>query len=136
MAGANRLGSSAGGDGSNDGIITAEEIGSLDLSGVEWVVLSGCRTGVGDVLEGEGVMGLRRAFEVAGAESLIMSLWPISDDDTPEWMRALYEGRMHGLSTCDAVRAASLKQLRARRSQGESTHPFYWGAFVSTGGWD
>src|SRR5262249_26792952 len=69
-----------------DGMLSAEEIASLDLSGVEWAVLSGCGTGEGEVLAGEGVLGLRRAFQIAGAGSLIMSLWPEEDEATRCWM--------------------------------------------------
>ena len=65
-----------------DGILTAEEVAGLDLRGLEWAVLSGCDTGVGEVRTGEGVFGLRRAFQVAGARTVVMSLWPV-DDETP-----------------------------------------------------
>lgn len=134
LAGANRRGGAAGAGG-DDGILTAEEVAALDLSGVEWAVLSACETGVGEVQAGEGVLGLRRAFEVAGVGAMIMSLWPVEDQATREWMRHLYEGRLEGKSTADAVRAASLAVLEARRRAGRGTHPFYWGAFVAAGDW-
>jgi CHAT domain-containing protein len=118
-----------------DGILTGEEIVSLDLSSVDWVVLSACETGVGKIASGEGVMGLRRAFEVAGAGTVITSLWRIEDRSTEEWMQRLYEARLRGTTTAEAVRDASLKTLLARRSQGKSPHPFYWGAFVAAGDW-
>jgi CHAT domain-containing protein len=134
LAGANHR--NAAGPDEEDGILTAEEIAALDLSGVEWAVLSACDTGVGEVRAGEGVFGLRRAFQVAGADTLIMSLWSVEDDATREWMKSLYEGRMlKGLSTAEAVREASLAVLNARREQGESTHPFYWAALVAAGDW-
>ena len=118
-----------------DGILTAEEIASLDLSGVEWAVLSGCETALGSIQAGEGVFGLRRAFEIAGADTLIMSLWKVEDRATLEWMKTLYERHAAGVPAPDAVRDADLAILRARRDRGLSTHPFYWGAFVSAGGW-
>jgi CHAT domain-containing protein/Tfp pilus assembly protein PilF len=124
------------GPGEEDGILTAEEIASLDLSGVEWAVLSACDTGVGDVKAGEGVFGLRRAFQVAGAGTLIMSLWSVDDESTREWMTALYEARLkRGLSTAESVRHASSSVLEARRKAGQSTHPFHWAAFVAAGDW-
>jgi CHAT domain-containing protein/tetratricopeptide (TPR) repeat protein len=121
--------------GADDGILTAEEITSLDLSGVRWVVLSACDTGLGRIQPGEGVLGLRRAFEAAGAATVIMSLWKVEDTSTREWMRALYEGRLQGMSTIEAVRHASKSLLDSRRARGRSTHPFFWGAFVATGDW-
>jgi CHAT domain-containing protein len=134
LAGADRRDEAA--PGQDDGILTAEEIASLDLSAAEWVVLSACDTGVGAVRAGEGVFGLRRAFQVAGARTLIMSLWSVDDAATREWMTALYEARLkHGRSTAASVREASLSVLNRRREAGESTHPFFWGAFVATGDW-
>jgi CHAT domain-containing protein len=119
-----------------DGILTAEEIASLDLSGVEWAVLSACDTGVGEVRAGEGVFGLRRAFQVAGARTTIMSLWPVDDDDALRWMTSLYRRRFQrGVGTMEAVRQSSLEQLRRRRRAGLSTHPFYWAAFIAAGDW-
>ena len=119
-----------------DGIVTSEEIAAMNLSNVEWAVLSACDTGLGEVKAGEGVLGLRRAFQVAGARTLIMSLWSVEDESARRWMKALYEGRLlKNLSTSEAVRQASLAVLSERRAKGESTHPFYWGAFVAAGDW-
>jgi CHAT domain-containing protein len=98
-------------------------------------VLSACETGVGKVQAGEGVLGLRRAFEVAGAGTLIMSLWSVEDESAREWMKNLYAARLGGSSTAEAVRAASLKVIEARRRAGRSTHPAFWGAFVAAGDW-
>ncbi len=134
LAGANRRGEAVAG--AEDGVVTAEEIAGLDLSGVEWAVLSACDTGVGEVQAGEGVFGLRRAMQVAGVRTLIMSLWPVDDEATRRWMTALYDGRLAGgLDTATAVREAALDVLRSRRAAGESAHPFYWAAFVAAGDW-
>jgi CHAT domain-containing protein len=134
LAGANRRANV--GPSEEDGILTAEEIASLDLSGVDWVVLSACDTGVGEVRSGEGVLGLRRAFEVAGAGTLIMSLWAVEDRSARDWMSTLYDGRFRrNLDTAEAVREANLGVLKSLRAQGRSTHPFYWAAFVAAGGW-
>jgi CHAT domain-containing protein len=134
LAGANHR--EAAGEGEEDGVLTAEEIAALDLSGVEWAVLSGCGTGLGRVQDGEGVLGLRRAFQVAGANTLILSLWEVDDRSTREWMRVLYQARfLDGLTTAESVRRASSEVLGARRERGESTHPFFWAGFVAAGGW-
>jgi CHAT domain-containing protein len=118
------------------GILTAEEVASLDLHGIEWAVLSACDTGLGEIKAGEGVFGLRRAFQIAGVRTVIMSLWSVEDQSTRTWMRALYRGRFQkGASTADAVRDASVQVLQARRARGESTHPFYWAGFVAAGDW-
>ena len=135
LAGANRRDDPASGPDGDDGILTAAEVASLDLRGVEWAVLSACETGVGPVQAGEGVLGLRRAFQVAGARTVIMSLWPVSDLAAREWIRRLYKGRFAGLSTAEAVQQASLDILQVRRKAGVSTHPFYWGGFIASGDW-
>jgi CHAT domain-containing protein len=133
LAGANRRSTRTGTD---NGILTAEEIVSMKLQGTEWAVLSACGTGLGEIKAGEGVFGLRRAFQIAGVRTVITSLWSVEDQSTRVWMRALYEGRLRRqLSTADAVREAGLQVLRARRSRGQSAHPFYWGAFVAAGDW-
>jgi CHAT domain-containing protein/tetratricopeptide (TPR) repeat protein len=134
LAGANRRGEARGND--DDGILTAEEVAALNLESVEWAVLSACDTGRGEIQNGEGVFGLRRAFQVAGVHTVIMSLWSVEDNATRAWMQRLYEARMRdGLDTADSVRRASLETLQARRASGESTHPFYWAAFVAAGDW-
>ena len=120
----------------DDGILTAEEIATLNLEGTEWAVLSACDTGLGEIRAGEGVFGLRRAFQVAGVRTVIMSLWSVEDQATRQWMRALYDARLErGLDTADSVRAAALSVLNDRRAKGQSTHPFYWAAFVAAGDW-
>jgi len=82
------------------------------------------------------VFSLRRAFQVAGVRTVIMSLWSVEDQATRQWMRALYEARLErGLDTADSVRAAALSVLQDRRAKGQSTHPFYWAAFVAAGDW-
>jgi len=134
FAGANRR-SSAKAD-ETDGILTAEEIAGINLEGVDWAVLSACDTGVGEIKVGEGVFGLRRAFQVAGARTVIMSLWPVEDKTTEQWMGTLYrEHFLNGKDTMESLRAASLQILRQRRAKHQSTHPFYWGAFIAAGDW-
>jgi CHAT domain-containing protein/tetratricopeptide (TPR) repeat protein len=122
--------------GEDDGILTAEEISGLDLQGVQWAVLSACDTGLGEIKAGEGVFGLRRAFQIAGARTVIMSLWSVEDRSAMDWMRALYAARLQrNLDTVDAVREAGLVVLRQRRARGQSTHPFFWAGFVASGDW-
>jgi len=118
------------------GILTAEEIASLDLSAANLVVLSACDTGVGQVKAGEGVLGLRRAFSVAGAGSLIMSLWPVADQSTLRWMNAMYTSRLsRNQATDQAVQSASVAVLDWCREEFSSGHPFYWAGFIATGDW-
>jgi CHAT domain-containing protein len=120
----------------DDGLLTAEEVAGLNLQDTEWVVLSACDTGAGQIKAGEGVFGLRRAFQIAGARTIIMSLWSVEDQATRSWMRDLYDARfVRHFTTTEAVRAASLNAVRARRARGQSTHPFYWAGFVSAGDW-
>ncbi len=133
MAGANRRQEAA--TSLDDGVMTAREIAALDLSSVDWVVLSGCDTGLGVVMDGEGVLGVRRAFRIAGAHTLIMSLWAVDDGAARAWMRRLYEARARGLSTDRAVEAAGLALLRAQRNRGATVHPYFWGGFVAAGDW-
>ena len=132
FAGANR----AAGPRRSNGILTAEEVVGLNLQGTEWAVLSACDTGLGEIKAGEGVFGLRRAFQIAGVRTVIMSLWSVEDQATRSWMRALYEGRLRQhLTTAKAVRAAGLRVLNERRTRGLGAHPFYWAAFVAAGDW-
>ena len=134
LAGANRRHEI--GEHDEDGIVTAEEIASLDLTGVDWAVLSACSSGLGTIASGEGVLGLRRAFQIAGASTIIMSLWPVEDDATRAWMSALYEARLAGRSTAESMQHASLAMLDTMRRKGRTPHPYFWGAFVAAGDWD
>ena len=74
----------------NDGIVTADEVGGLKLDGTWLVTLSACDTGTGEARSGEGVMGLRRGFIQAGAQNLLMTLWSVADEETPEFMVDFY----------------------------------------------
>jgi CHAT domain-containing protein/tetratricopeptide (TPR) repeat protein len=133
LAGANHRESSGQ---EEDGILTAEEVAALDLSGVDWVILSACDTGVGIIRAGEGVLGLRRAFQIAGAQTLITSLWAVDDESTRRWMRTLYENRfLKEQNTAESVHGASLEVLQERRKKNQSTHPFYWAGFIASGDW-
>jgi CHAT domain-containing protein/tetratricopeptide (TPR) repeat protein len=119
-----------------DGLLTAEEIATLDLSGVEWAVLSACESGLGETRASEGVLGLRRAFQVAGAGTVVMSLWAIEDEVAREWMTHLYRARLiDGLSSSESVRHASRQLLARRRATGPSSHPYYWAGFIAWGEW-
>jgi CHAT domain-containing protein len=126
FAGANR-----GLSGADDGLLTALEAVGLDLWGTKLVVLSACDTGVGEVRNGDGVYGLRRAFVLAGAESQMMSLWPVPDRSTSDLMAGYYTRLTNGDSRGDALRAVQL-HLLARQPRA---HPYYWAGFILSGQW-
>jgi CHAT domain-containing protein len=118
-------------------LVTAQQIASLDLGGLDWAVLSACNTGNGELHDGEGVLGLQRAFRVAGARSVIMTLWPVDDEVTRRFMHQLYTQRLEfHATTADAVWISSRTLLEQRRAQGKSTHPWYWAGFVGSGSWE
>jgi len=122
--------------GSSAGILTSEEVVTMSLEKTQWVVLSACDTGLGLLVDGEGVFGLRRAFRLAGARTVIMSLWEVDDSATAEWMEALYRAHLQQqASVPESIAQAQLSVLSTRRERGESTHPFYWAAFVASGDW-
>ncbi len=132
LAGANRA--RAGAADENEGLLTADEVVTLDLSDVDWVVLSACQSGVGQQWPLEGSIGMRRAFQLAGARAVIASQWSIADEATREWMRALYMARAGSATSASAaMREASRSVLESRRRDGRDTHPFYWAAFTATG---
>src|SRR5439155_4415919 len=107
----------------NDGIVTAEEIGCLNLRGTRLVVLSACDTGMGEARAGEGVLGLRRGFIQAGAQSLLLTLWPIDDEKTAGFMLEIYAATGR---TGDDARALAevqrdwLKKLRSEKGVAEA----------------
>jgi len=109
--------------------LTALEAAGLDLLGTQLVVLSACETGVGAVKNGEGVFGLRRAFWLAGAKSMVMSLWKINDDATRDLMIEFYRNLTLGMAQTDALRATQLKMLQSKKGR----HPFYWASFIQIG---
>src|SRR4029453_13663823 len=108
LAGAQRTLRAWGGEGEvppveNDGIVTAEEVGGLKLNGTWLVVLSACETGLGEARAGEGVMGLRRGFIQAGAQNLLMTLWPISDQNTVKIMLDFYDAALKSSNAPQAL---------------------------------
>jgi CHAT domain-containing protein len=126
-----------GSRGATQSILTAQQIASPDLGGVDWAVLSACNTGNGELRDGEGVLGLQRAFRVAGAHSVIMTLWAVDDDAAHQFMHELYAERLSAhATTADAVWDSSRKLLLQRRAAGKTTHPWYWAGFVGSGRWE
>jgi CHAT domain-containing protein len=120
-----------------DGILTAEEVAMLDLTGAECVVLSACDTGVGEVIVGEGVLGMRRAFHQAGAATLVSSLWKVDDAWARAWMREFYRGLFGDRpDPAAAAHEASLTMVRRLRKQGREPSPAFWGSFVVCGKYD
>ena len=115
----------------DDGILTALEASSLHLWGTKLVVLSACDTGVGEVKNGEGVYGLRRALVLAGAETQMMSLWPVSDAGTRDLMIAYYQALQAGRGRSEALRQVQLQMLAST----DRWHPFYWASFIQSGEW-
>ena len=117
----------------DDGVLTAYEASQLNLQGTELVVLSACETGLGEVVAGEGVFGLRRALQVAGADSVLMSMWSVPDKETQELMPLFYQKWLAGKNKHEALREAEL-EMRARvKSRYGEDRPQYWGAFVLVG---
>lgn len=92
------------------------------------VVLSACETGLGKVKEGEGVYDLRRAFQMAGARTVISTLWPVSDEATSATMGRLYYGT--DVSLPETIRGIQLERIHELRAQGNADHPFSWAAFI------
>ncbi len=160
LAGANTW--IAGGDLPPDagkGLLFAQDVAALDLWANELTVLSACNTAIGDVKIGEGVFGLRRAFAIAGAKTLVMSLWPVPDKPTALLMQRFFDNLQRGLGRADALHDAQnylrtitvgelrqfplgmevLDELLAENSpccQEDDTplsHPYYWGAWVCQG---
>ena len=149
LEGANR-GLSADGE---DGLLTALETAGLNLMGTKLVVLSACDTGVGDIKNGEGVYGLRRALVLAGSELQVMSLWKVSDSGTRDLMIAYYTRLQAGEGRSEALRDVQLAMIRGQLSVAANTRkrgtsdtennfsardyqrPYFWAAFIQSGDW-
>jgi CHAT domain-containing protein/tetratricopeptide (TPR) repeat protein len=131
LAGANS--SADGAETAEDGCLTAWEVLTLDLSGVEWVVLSACESGLGETKAGEGVYGLRRAFQMAGAQTVISSLWPVPDKATSRFMSALYSRTERSLPR--RLQEVCLSELKRLREAGLPDDPVGWAPFIATGDW-
>ncbi len=152
LAGANSINA----EGQDDGILSALEVATLDLSNVEMAVLSACETGLGASISGEGVVGLQRAFQVAGARTTVTSLWPVSDLATRLLMARFYRNlwnKEHPMSRLEALREAQRWMLRAARAGGNANTdpksltadsqtlpasfqlPTFWAPFVLGGDW-
>ncbi len=112
-------------------MLTALEVASLNLSGTKLVVLSACETGLGDVANGEGVYGLRRALAIAGTESQLISLWKVDDVGTSDLMVSYYQRLMNDVGRSTALRQTQLELLQNPQYQ----HPYYWAAFIPSGNW-
>lgn len=118
-------------DGAEDGILTAQEISTLDLRGLDLTVLSACQTGLGDISSGEGVFGLQRGFKKAGAKTIIMSLWKVNDESTMKLMTNFYRHYLDGMSKEEAFHIAQ-DELR-KECPSQQVRPD-WASFIMLDG--
>lgn len=116
-------------DPDEDGFLEVSEISELDLD-CDIVVLSACQTGRGQLLSGEGIVGLSRAFLYAGARALVVSFWNVSDISTGQLMKSFYRHLTAGIGNAAALRESKLQMLK---SDKETRHPYYWSSFVIIG---
>ena len=134
FAGANRTESGTGPTaGLDDGVLTASEASQLDLQNTELVVLSACETGLGQETNSEGVFGLRRGLQEAGADAVMMSMWSVPDRETQELMALFYAKWLGGLEKPEALRQAQLQERETVRQRYGKDLPYYWAAFVLVG---
>ena len=103
---------------------------------VQWAVLAACSTASGSTHAYEGLYGLARAFRLAGARTVLLSLWPVDDDATAQWSEALYLSRLRDdVDTPTAMQHAQRAVLAARRANAGHEHPYYWAGFFALGDW-
>jgi CHAT domain-containing protein len=119
--------------GVDDGVLTAFEASQLNLEGTELVVLSACETGLGKELNSDGVFGLRRGLQEAGADAVMMSMWSVPDKETQELMALFYKNWTSGMEKPEALRQAQLAERETVKKRYGKDLPFYWGAFVLVG---
>ena len=129
LAGANDKGEKLGTD---DGVFTAEEVAGVSMK-ADLVVLSACESGLGAVAPGEGVLGLQRGFQQAGAKHVVYSLWPVPDEATRDLMKAFYSGLAAGVPPAAALRAAQIQLLERNWETYDEGRPTDWAAFVLGG---
>lgn len=113
----------------DDGFLEVGEIASLDLD-CDLVVVSACQTGRGQLLSGEGIIGMSRAFIYAGARAVVVSLWNVSDQSASQLMKFFYRNLTDGLGNATALRQAKLQMINSGKA---TRHPGYWSAFIMTG---
>jgi len=130
LAGANRTFEEQRGADVESGVLTAYEASGIDLVGTQLVVLSACDTGLGDVVTGGEVFGLRRSLQIAGARSILMSMWPVPDRKTQLLMQYLYA---EWAKTNDLHLALKHAQLKLRNERSEPLPSYFWAAFVLYG---
>jgi CHAT domain-containing protein len=119
----------------DSGWLTGTEIVGTDLRGTDLVVLSACETGLGDVWAGQSAAGLRQAFELAGAKSVVASLWSVPSAATADLMAGFMDGLASRKPKGQALADSELTQLHQRLEKRGTSHPFYWGGFTLTGDW-
>jgi tetratricopeptide (TPR) repeat protein/CHAT domain-containing protein len=130
MAGCNRREHSE----DEDGILTGMEIAGIDLRGTELVVLSACDTGVGEVRVGEGVASVRQAFQLAGAEAVISSLWPVDVGESTRQVSGFFSNMAAGQTKAQSLRSAQLDAIKRLKKQFDgAAPPLFWAAFTVTG---